>query len=279
VTVRGDWSVRRPGLEPGGFPFEFANDNYPDVDDTAEVVLALRRTGLGAAAADRAVAWVLGMQSGGGGWAAFDVDNTSSLPGRLPFCDFGEVTDPPSVDVTAHVLELLALEGLAGTRPARQGIEYTLREQTREGSWFGRWGANHVYGTGAAVPALVACGLGTHESVARAVRWLERVQNEDGGFGEDMRSYRDDAWRGRGASTASQTAWALLALHAAGESGPATQRALQWLSDTQRPDGTWDEPWHTGTGFPGDFYVNYHLYRQIFPVSALGRLVREGGAP
>jgi squalene-hopene/tetraprenyl-beta-curcumene cyclase len=279
VRVRGDWSVRRPGLEPGGFPFEFANDNYPDVDDTAEVVLALRRTGLGAAAADRAVAWVLGMQSGGGGWAAFDVDNTSSLPGRLPFCDFGEVTDPPSVDVTAHVLELLALEGLAGTRPARQGIEYTLREQTREGSWFGRWGANHVYGTGAAVPALVACGLGTHESVARAVRWLERVQNEDGGFGEDMRSYRDDAWRGRGASTASQTAWALLALHAAGESGPATQRALQWLSDTQRPDGTWDEPWHTGTGFPGDFYVNYHLYRQIFPVSALGRLVREGGAP
>jgi squalene-hopene/tetraprenyl-beta-curcumene cyclase len=276
VRVRGDWSVQRPALEPGGFPFEFANDNYPDVDDTAEVVLALRRAGVGGDACDRAVAWVLGMQSKGGGWAAFDVDNTSGLPGRLPFCDFGEVTDPPSVDVTAHVLEMLALEGRVGTPPARQGIEYMLREQTREGSWFGRWGANHLYGTGAAVPALVACGLGRHESVTRAVGWLPRVQNEDGGFGEDMRSYRDDAWRGRGASTASQTAWALLALHAAGESGPVTQRAVRWLADTQRADGSWDEPWHTGTGFPGDFYVNYHLYRQVFPVSALGRIARSG---
>jgi squalene-hopene/tetraprenyl-beta-curcumene cyclase len=276
VRVSGDWSVQRPGLEPGGFPFEFANDNYPDVDDTAEVVLALRRAGAGGDACDRAVAWVLGMQSGGGGWAAFDVDNTSGLPARLPFCDFGEVTDPPSVDVTAHVLEMLALEGLVRTMPARQGIEYVLREQTREGSWFGRWGANHVYGTGAAVPALVACGLGRHESVARAVGWLGTVQNEDGGFGEDMRSYRDDAWRGRGTSTASQTAWALLALHAAGESGPVTQRAVTWLADTQREDGSWDEPWHTGTGFPGDFYVNYHLYRQVFPVSALGRVAQSG---
>jgi squalene-hopene/tetraprenyl-beta-curcumene cyclase len=272
VRVRGDWSVRRPSVAPGGFPFEFANDNYPDVDDSAEVVLALRRADVGADAADRAVDWVLGMQSKGGGWAAFDVDNTSALPGRLPFCDFGEVTDPPSVDVTAHVLEMLALEGRVGWTAAKRGIDYVLREQTPEGSWFGRWGANHVYGTGAAVPALVACGLGRHESVTRAIHWLERVQNEDGGFGEDMRSYRDDAWRGRGASTASQTAWALLALHAVGETGPVTQRALRWLAETQRPDGSWDEPFHTGTGFPGDFYVNYHLYRQVFPVSALGRI-------
>ncbi|HET8741289.1 MAG TPA: squalene--hopene cyclase [Gaiella sp.] len=276
VRVRGDWSVQRPTVEPGGFPFEFANDNYPDVDDSAEVVLALRRAGVGADAADRAVTWVLGMQSSGGGWAAFDVDNTSHLPDKLPFCDFGAVTDPPSSDVTAHVLEMLALEGLDGGPAARRGIDYLLREQTPEGSWFGRWGANHVYGTGAAVPALVACGLGGHESVARAIGWLERVQNEDGGFGEDLRSYRDDAWRGRGASTASQTAWALLALHAADETGPVTQRALQWLADTQRPDGSWDEPYHTGTGFPGDFYVKYHLYRQVFPVSALGRLARAG---
>jgi squalene-hopene/tetraprenyl-beta-curcumene cyclase len=276
VRVRGDWSVKRPSLPPGGFPFEFANDNYPDVDDTAEVVLALRRAAVGLDAADRAVDWVLGMQSKGGGWAAFDVDNTSSLPGRLPFCDFGEVTDPPSVDVTAHVLEMLALEGRARSNEARQGIDYVLREQTREGSWFGRWGANHVYGTGAAVPALVACGLGGHESVTRAIWWLGRIQNEDGGFGEDLRSYRDDAWRGRGASTASQTAWALLALHAAGENGPVTQRAVRWLADTQQPDGAWDEPYHTGTGFPGDFYVSYHLYRQVFPVSALGRIAGGG---
>jgi squalene-hopene/tetraprenyl-beta-curcumene cyclase len=276
VRVRGDWSVRRPSVAPGGFPFEFANDNYPDVDDSAEVVLALRRAGVGGDAADRAVDWVLGMQSKGGGWAAFDVDNTSALPGKLPFCDFGEVTDPPSVDVTAHVLEMLALEGRAGSAAARRGIDYVLREQTTEGSWFGRWGANHVYGTGAAVPALVACGLGRHESVARAIRWLERAQNDDGGFGEDLRSYRDDAWRGRGASTASQTAWALLALHAVGETGPVTQRALEWLADTQRADGSWDEPYHPGTGFPGDFYVNYHLYRQVFPVSALGRLAGGG---
>ena len=278
IRVRGDWAVRRPRLGPGGFPFEFANDNYPDIDDSAEVVIALRRAGEGTAAADRAVAWIRGMQSRNGGWAAFDADNTSGLPAKLPFCDFGEVTDPPSADVTAHVLEMLALEGLQGTDEARRGIAYLLREQERDGSWFGRWGANHVYGTGAAVPALVACGLGGHVSISRAVRWLVEVQNEDGGFGEDLRSYRDPDWRGRGASTASQTAWTLLALHAAGERGPATERAVRWLVETQEPDGSWDEPWFTGTGFPGDFFLNYHLYRQVFPVSALGRVVRQEGA-
>ncbi len=275
VRVRGDWSVRRPHLEPGGFPFEFANDNYPDVDDTAEIVMALRRAGVGAEAADRGVAWMVGMQSSNGGWAAFDVDNSSRLPRLLPFCDFGEVTDPPSADVTAHVLEALALEGESGSPAARRGLRWLLAEQEADGSWFGRWGANHVYGTGAAVPALAACGLAGHDSVRRAVAWLGRVQNADGGFGEDLRSYRDPAWRGRGASTASQTAWALLALDAAGERGPAAARAVEWLVATQRPDGGWDEPWFTGTGFPGDFYLNYHLYRQVFPVSALGRIVRR----
>jgi squalene-hopene/tetraprenyl-beta-curcumene cyclase len=275
IHVTGDWAVRRPHLAPGGFPFEFANDNYPDVDDTAEIVIALRRAAVGAGAADRAVAWMLGMQSKNGGWAAFDVDNCSTLPNRLPFCDFGEVTDPPSADVTAHVLEALALEGRASEPAARRGVAYLLAEQEDDGSWFGRWGANHVYGTGAAVPALVACGLARHRSVARAVEWLRGVQNDDGGFGEDLRSYRDVSWRGRGHSTASQTAWALLALHAAGVDDETVDRAVGFLAETQLPDGSWDEPWFTGTGFPGDFYLNYHLYRQVFPVSALGRLAQR----
>jgi squalene-hopene/tetraprenyl-beta-curcumene cyclase len=277
VRVRGDWSVRRPKLEPGGFPFEFANNGYPDVDDTAIVVPALRRGAptdqASAAACDRGIAWVLGMQSSDGGWAAFDVDNTSRLCARLPFCDFGEATDPPSADVTAHVVEMLVYEGKGDLGATRRGIEWLLEAQEPDGSWFGRWGANYVYGTGAAVPALAVAGLAEHESVRRAIAWLERVQNPDGGFGEDLRSYRESEWRGRGASTASQTAWALLAFHAAGERGEAMQRALAWLVDTQRPDGSWDEPYFTGTGFPGDFYLNYHLYRQVFPLMALGRIV------
>jgi squalene-hopene/tetraprenyl-beta-curcumene cyclase len=278
VTIRGDWAVRRPRLAPGGFPFEYANDNYPDIDDTAEVVMALRRSGAGEGAADRAVAWLLGMQSSNGGWAAFDVDNDSSLPRRLPFCDFGEVTDPPSADVTAHVLEALGQEGRAGDPAVARGIDWLLAEQEADGSWFGRWGANHVYGTGAAVPALAACGLRDHAAVRRAVAWLTSVQNEDGGFGEDLRSYRDPAWRARGTSTASQTAWALLALHAAGSDGAVTEAAVRYLVDSQTPDGSWDEPFFTGTGFPGDFYLNYHLYRLVFPVSALGRIVNGEGA-
>ena len=278
VRVRGDWAVRRPRLAPGGFPFEYANDNYPDIDDTAEIVMALRRAGVGAGAADRAVAWMLGMQSRNAGWAAFDVDNDSTLPARLPFCDFGEVTDPPSADVTAHVLEALGHEGRAADPAVRRGLEWLLAEQEHDGSWFGRWGANHVYGTGAAVPALVACGLDGHPAVRRALAWLASVQNEDGGFGEDLRSYVDPAWRGRGASTASQTAWALLALDAAGADGPVLDAAVRFLADTQREDGSWNEPYFTGTGFPGDFYLNYHLYRLVFPVSALGRIVQTKGA-
>ena len=273
VRVRGDWSVRRPTLEPGGFAFEFANDNYPDVDDTAEIVIALLRAGVEGPVVARSISWLLGMQSRNGGWGAFDADNESRLPNKLPFCDFGEVTDPPSVDVTAHVLEALALAGLARSPQALRGIEYLLAEQEPDGSWFGRWGANHLYGTGAAVPALAACGLAGSESVQRAVSWLATVQNDDGGFGEDLRSYDDPSSRGRGSSTASQTAWALLALHAAGESGPVVEGAVRFLVETQHADGSWDEPWYTGTGFPGDFYINYHLYRQVFPVSALGRVL------
>jgi squalene-hopene/tetraprenyl-beta-curcumene cyclase len=229
------------------------------------------------AAARRGAAWTLGMKSANGAWAAFDADNTRGLVARLPFCDFGEVTDPPSVDVTAHVVEMLAREGLASHADVRRGVEYLLREQESDGSWFGRWGANYVYGTGAAVPALVEAGTPRdHEAIRRAVAWLERVQNDDGGWGEDLRSYVDRTWSGRGESTASQTAWALLALHAAGEHGESARRGLDWLVRTQLPDGGWDEPWFTGTGFPGDFYINYHLYRLVWPVSALGRYVHGG---
>jgi squalene-hopene/tetraprenyl-beta-curcumene cyclase len=283
VRKRGDWAVRRPQLAPGGWAFEFANDTYPDVDDTAEIVLALRRVAHPdrermEAAVARGVAWVIGMQCRDGGWAAFDADNVSTLPLELPFCDFGAVTDPPSADVTAHVIEMLAAAGLERSRPARRGLDWLLSHQEPDGSWFGRWGANHVYGTGACLPALAAAGIGPgHSAVRRAVRWLVEHQNQDGGWGEDLRSYREPEWRGRGVSTASQTAWALLALLAVGErDSPAAARGAAWLAGTQLEDGSWDEPWFTGTGFPGDFYINYHLYRQVFPVMALGRYVRGG---
>ncbi|MEX2210624.1 MAG: squalene--hopene cyclase [Gaiellaceae bacterium] len=272
IRVRGDWAVRRPQLDPGGWAFEFANDWYPDIDDTAEVVLGLRRaepTPELEAAVDRGVSWTLGMESKNGGWGAFDADNVRGLMRKLPFCDFGEVIDPPSADVTAHVVEMLAGEGVASPR----GVEWLLANQEADGSWFGRWGANYVYGTGHALPALVAAGLpADHEAIRRGAAWLENVQNDDGGWGEDLRSYQDRSWSGKGEPTASQTAWALWGLHAAGQAGgDAARRGLEFLVRTQRPDGSWDEPWYTGTGFPGAFYINYHLYRLIFPVSALGR--------
>ena len=280
VKVAGDWSVRRPQLAPGGWAFEFANDNYPDVDDTAEVVIALLRVAHPDAARLRrsiadGVEWTKGMRSDDGGWGAFDADNTRPIIRELPFCDFGEVIDPPSADVTAHVLEMLAANGEADGEDARSAIAWLTANQERDGSWFGRWGVNHVYGTGAAVPALVAAGIPRGDPrIRRAVRWLEAHQNEDGGWGEDARSYDDPAWVGRGPSTASQTAWALLALHAAGEHSAAARRGLLWLTDNQRPDGSWDEPQYTGTGFPSHFYINYHLYRLVFPIMALGRYLR-----
>jgi len=262
----------------------------------AEVVLALRRAAWpespgggsgdrarrGQDATARAVRWLTGMQSRDGGWGAFDADNTSRFPARLPFCDFGEVTDPPSADVTAHTVEALAAEGLSASKAVRRGVAWLLQAQESDGSWFGRWGANYVYGTGAVVPALIAAGVRPGKPpIRRALAWLVSHQNPDGGWGEDLRSYDDPGWAGRGESTASQTAWALLALLAA--AGPEEQdsidRGVRWLAQAQRSDGTWDEPQFTGTGFPGDFYINYHLYRLVFPVSALGRYLNgKGGA-
>ena len=275
----GDWQVRRPKTAVGGWAFEFDNDNYPDTDDTAEVVLALRRVAVPSQGAiDRGLDWLTGMQSKDGGWGAFDADNTRNLVNKLPFCDFGAVIDPPSADVTAHIVEAFAAEGLATEPAARRGVVWLLRAQESDGSWFGRWGANYLYGTGAVVPALIAAGVKPSKpAIRRAVAWLEQHQNPDGGWGEDLRSYDDQALGGRGESTASQTAWALLALLAAGErDSAATERGIRWLAETQTEDGTWDEPWFTGTGFPGDFYINYHLYRLAFPVSALGRYVHGG---
>jgi squalene-hopene/tetraprenyl-beta-curcumene cyclase len=358
VPGPGDWQVRRPGLAPGGWSFEFDNDIYPDTDDTAEVLLALRRvtlpsnphpqtapttltapttpattappetlttpttsaapppapsadlsavsaaiatktadkasgSGAGGArhpAVERGLRWLVGMQCKDGGWGAFDADNTRHIVTKLPFCDFGAVIDPPSADVTAHIVEALA--AMDSRDPAtetamRRGVTWLLRAQEADGSWFGRWGANYVYGTGAVVPALIAAGvLPSKPSIRRAVEWLKAHQNRDGGWGEDLRSYDDRGWAGQGESTASQTAWALLALLAAGErdaeDGPAAgglvvdstvERGIRWLAETQRDDGSWDEPQFTGTGFPGDFYINYHMYRLAFPVSALGRYV------
>jgi squalene-hopene/tetraprenyl-beta-curcumene cyclase len=289
----GDWQVRRPHVAPGGWAFEFDNDNYPDTDDTAEVVLALRRVklpGMNAAedvvgaqvsqphpAVQRGLDWLTGMQSRDGGWGAFDADNTRVLVNKLPFCDFGAVIDPPSADVTAHIVEAFAAEGLATSGTCRRGVVWLLKNQEADGSWFGRWGANYIYGTGAVVPALIGAGVQRSKPcIRRAVAWLEAHQNEDGGWGEDLRSYDDPTLAGQGESTASQTAWALLALLAAGEgAGEAAARGVRWLVSTQKSDGSWDEPWFTGTGFPGDFYINYHMYRLAFPVSALGRYLRE----
>ncbi|QPP05606.1 squalene--hopene cyclase [Streptomyces bathyalis] len=287
VLRRGDWSVRKPQLPPGGWAFEFHNDNYPDTDDTAEVVLALRRvrhhdrTRVDTAVR-RAVRWSLGMQSRNGAWGAFDADNDSPFPNRLPFCDFGEVIDPPSADVTAHMVEMLSAEGRRDDTRVRRAVSWLLSEQEVSGAWFGRWGVNYIYGTGSVVPALVAAGLPvSHPAVRRAVYWLESVQNGDGGWGEDLRSYRpghEREWAGRGTSTASQTGWALLALLAAGErDSMAVEQGINWLVRTQRDDGSWDEPHFTGTGFPWDFSINYHLYRQVFPLTALGRYLYGPG--
>ena len=274
ITKAGDWSIRRPRLAPGGWAFEFENDNYPDIDDTSEVVLALKRIALGKSAndaIDRGANWIEGMQCRDGGWAAFDVDNVREACRQLPFCDFGAVIDPPSADVTAHVVEMLAALGRENTA-FRRGLDWLWAAQEPDGSWFGRWGANYVYGTGHVVAALMKAGADPDDPrIERAIEWLRRHQNDDGGWGEDLRSYRDPSWAGRGESTASQTAWALMGLLAADDRRAVVERGVEFLARTQRADGRWDEPIFTGTGFPGDFYINYHLYRQVFPILALGR--------
>ena len=280
VLTGGDWQVKAKAVEPGGWSFEFENDIYPDTDDTAAALIALARTELPEArkalAVERGVLWLRGMQSANGGWGAFDKDNTRRIVNEIPFCDFGEVIDPPSEDVTAHAVEALSL--LGEWRSSQPALRYLRREQRTDGSWFGRWGVNHIYGTGAVLPALAAAGEDmSRPYVRRAVRWLLARQNDDGGWGESCLSYVDPSSIGRGPSTASQTAWALLGLLAAGGDSSdgiiakAVQRGAGYLVETQEEDGQWLQDEFTGTGFPGDFYIKYHLYRNYWPLIALGR--------
>jgi squalene-hopene/tetraprenyl-beta-curcumene cyclase len=270
----GDWQVRCKGVPNGGWAFEFDNDIYPDIDDTAVIVCALLEGAVlderANAAIERACNWVLAMRSSNGAWGAFDRDNDNELVYRMPFADFGALIDPPTEDVTAHALEMLALLGRDTSDPyVATGLAYLRATQKPGGSWFGRWGVNHIYGTWCVISALVALKTG-EDMVERAVAWLLRTQNADGGWGETCHSYADESLAGVGASTPSQTGWAVNALQLAGYGrDSAVQRGLAYLRERQRPDGTWDEPYHTGTGFPRDFYINYHMYRHLFPLTAL----------
>jgi squalene-hopene/tetraprenyl-beta-curcumene cyclase len=269
----GDWRMKCAETGGNGWAFEFDNDAYPDIDDTTIVVLALLEgADLQAAtsAVERARRWTLAMRSRNGAWAAFDRDNTRELLYRMPFSDFGAMIDPPTEDVTAHVLEMLAALGAGTDDPyVARGLEYLRETQKPSGCWFGRWGVNYVYGTWCVVSALAALDAGK-DMIDRAAAWLVEVQNADGGWGETCHSYVDESFAGIGHSTASQTAWAVNALQLAGlAQHMATQRGLAFLCERQLPNGTWDERECTGTGFPRDFYINYHLYRHLFPMMAL----------
>jgi squalene-hopene/tetraprenyl-beta-curcumene cyclase len=269
----GDWRVRCPGVDNGGWAFEFDNDAYPDVDDTAVIVCGLLEGGDPERVRepiDRALHWTLAMRSSNNAWGAFDRDNMSEILYRMPFSDFGAMIDPPSEDVTAHVLEMLAMLGRDENDPyVAAGLQYLRDTQKPWGSWFGRWGVNHIYGTWCVVSAIAQLRAG-RDMIERAVQWMVSKQNADGGWGESCHSYVDESFAGIGASTPSQTAWAVMTLQWAGLGNhPAAQRGLEYLRERQRADGTWDEPHFTGTGFPRDFYLNYHMYRHLFPTMAL----------
>ena len=279
IRRKGDWSVKRPNLEPGGWAFEFANEYYPDIDDTAMVLLGL----LHARASDRvrqdravrrAINWIVGMQGSDGGWAAFDVDNNWQILNKIPFADHNAMLDPSCPDITGRVLEALARHGLSSWHPAIQGgIRYLLGAQEQDGSWYGRWGVNYIYGTFLALRGLKAAkATAAAPTMQHAAQWIRTIQNSDGGWGESCASYDVNHYVAA-PSTASQTAWALLGLHAAGDtSSAAVRRGLTWLLDRQLPNGDWAEELMTGTGFPRVFYLQYHLYRHYFPILALASL-------
>jgi len=285
IRRKGDWSVKRPNLEPGGWAFEFANEYYPDIDDTAMVLQAF----LHAKASDpdkqiratrRAIHWIIGMQGSDGGWAAFDVDNNWQILNKIPFADHNAMLDPSCPDITGRVLEALARHGLGQYDPAIQGgVRYLLGAQEADGSWHGRWGVNYVYGTFLALRGLRAAKVAAAgPSIQQAAQWIRSTQNADGGWGESCASYDVNRFVA-GPGTASQTAWALLGLHAAGDTtSTAARRGLEWLLSHQLPNGDWAEELMTGTGFPRVFYLQYHLYRHYFPVLALAAFGRAVSA-
>ncbi|HEX8924857.1 MAG TPA: squalene--hopene cyclase [Terriglobales bacterium] len=273
---KGDWSVKRPYLEPSGWAFEFANEYYPDIDDTAMVLLALTH----AKSSDperqkrvttRAVNWLLGMQGRDGGWAAFDVDNNWQILNKIPWSDHNAMLDPSCPDITGRVLEALARSGVPnGHEAVHKGVRYLLNVQEKNGSWYGRWGVNYIYGTFLALRGLKASNASmAYPAMQKAAQWIRSVQNVDGGWGEHCVSYKKLHYVAA-PSTASQTAWALLGLAAAGDtSSPACRRGIEFLLRTQREDGTWAEDLATGTGFPNVFFLTYHMYRNYFPLLAL----------
>jgi len=283
----GDWQVKNRKAQPGGWAFEFRNDFYPDVDDTAFVLMALSRVSDPEPARLRAsirrgLAWLLSMQNGDGGWGAFDHENNLNFLNHIPFADHNAMLDPSTADVTARAMECLGHMGWPATHPALERAgKFLDRDQTADGSWFGRWGVNYVYGTSGVLRAFESLGLGSRPECRRAADWLRSVQNPDGGFGESILSYYDLAFKAKGRSTASQTAWGLIGLLAvAGADDPAAGRAVDWLLAHQGDDGSWEEEEFTGTGFPCVFYLKYHLYRNSFPLYALARYdnLREGKA-
>jgi squalene-hopene/tetraprenyl-beta-curcumene cyclase len=274
----GDWQVKNRNAEPGGWAFEFQNDHFPDVDDTAFVLMALGR--VADPESDRlrgaikcGLAWLVSMQNSDGGWGAFDHENNLQFLNHIPFADHNAMIDPSTADVTARVTECLGQAGWSATNPViERSRGFLQKDQTPEGAWYGRWGVNYIYGTSGVLRALETIGLASHPDSQRAADWLRSVQNPDGGFGESILSYNDASLKGKGTSTASQTAWGLIGLLATvGAADPACERAAAWLVENQTADGSWDEEEFTGTGFPCVFYLKYHLYRNSFPLYALAR--------
>jgi|HubBroStandDraft_1064217.scaffolds.fasta_scaffold10476_3 squalene-hopene/tetraprenyl-beta-curcumene cyclase len=284
VRVQGDWSVKRPRTEPSGWGFFFRNDHYPDIDDTAMILLALSRSNATDAAAQkacqrRALDWILAMQGSDGGWAAFDVDNNWEFLNSVPFADHNAMLDPTCPDITGRVMEALGAHAIGGAHPAvKRGVDFLLRNQQPDGSWYGRWGVAYIYGTCFALRGLRAAQYDDREApVLRAGEWLRAIQNADGGWGESCSSY-DQGCFVPAESTPSQTAWALMGLIAGGDTNSLSVRhGIEYLLDAQRSDGGWDEELSTGTGFPKVFYLNYHYYRLYFPLIALSEFARVAG--